>query len=100
VTVSDTDKGPSADDGHSGSGFKTLETPGRRLDFGVLVAIIGALALLIFILQNTDEEEVTWLFFDASAPLWVVIVVTAVLSVALSQLVLWVLRRRRRRRTH
>jgi len=70
----------------------------RRIDFGVLGAIVGAVALLIFILQNTDQTEVTWLFFDGQAPLWVVIVVTAVLSVALAQLVLLVWRRRRRRR--
>jgi uncharacterized integral membrane protein len=98
VIVSDAKQGPAgADEGRTGSGFQPLQTQGRRIDLGVLAAIVAAAAMLIFILQNTDEEEVTWLFFDASAPLWVVIVVTAVLSVALSQFVLFVWRRRRRR---
>jgi len=98
VIVSDTKQGPAgADEGRTGSGFQLLQSQ-RRIDFGVLGAIVAAAALLIFILQNTDEQEVTWLFFDANAPLWVVIVVTAVLSVALSQLVLFVWRRRRKRR--
>jgi uncharacterized integral membrane protein len=65
----------------------------------VIGAIVVAVALLIFILQNTQEEEVTWLFFEANAPLWVLIVVTAVLSVALAQFVLLIVRRRRRRRS-
>ena len=99
MTVNDTKQGAAgADETRSGSGFQPLPVQ-RRIDFGVLGALIGAVALLIFILQNTDQTEVTWLFFDGQAPLWVVIVVTAVLSVALAQLVLWVWRRRRRRRS-
>ena len=95
--MSDTKQGPSgADENRSGSGFRPLQEQ-RRVDFGVIGAIVATAALLVFILQNTDEEEVTWLFFDANAPMWVVIVVTAVLSVALSQFVLLILRRRRRR---
>jgi uncharacterized integral membrane protein len=99
VSVSDTKQGTGpADEGRTGSGFQPLSTPSRRIDFGVLAAIVVTAALLIFIVQNTDQIEVTWLFFDADAPLWVVIVVTAVLSVALAQLVLLLWRRRRRRR--
>ena len=97
--VSDTKQGSDAgDDGRTGSGFQPLPAPVRRIDFGILGALLAAVALLVFILQNTDEQEITWLFFDATAPIWVVIVVTAVLSVALVQLVLFVWRRRRRRR--
>jgi len=96
--VNDTKRGSeNADDSHTGSGFQPLRSQ-RRIDFGVLGAIVGAVVLLIFILQNTREQEITWLFFDASAPLWVLILVTAVLSVALAQLVLMLMRRRRRRR--
>lgn len=97
VIVSDTRQGSAgSDDNRTGSGFRALEEQ-RRIDFGVIGAILVAVALLIFILQNTNEEEVTWLFFEASAPLWVLIVVTAVLSVALSQLILLIVRRRRRK---
>ena len=97
--MSDTKGGAGAtDEGRTTSGFQPLATPARRIDFGVLGAIVAAAALLIFILQNTEELEVTWLFFDATAPLWVVMIVTAVLSIAVTQLVLLVWRRRRRRR--
>ena len=94
----DSTQGPAgADESRAGSGFQPLSGQ-RSIDFGVLGAIVATAALLIFIVQNTDQIEVTWLFFEADAPLWVVIVVTAVLSVALAQLVLMVWRRRRRRR--
>ena len=96
MIVSDTKQGPSGADDRSGSGFRPLEEQ-RRVDVGVIGAIVAAAALLIFILQNTDEQEVTFLFFEANAPLWVVIVVTAVLSVALAQFVWLILRRRRRK---
>jgi uncharacterized integral membrane protein len=96
VVVSDTRDGAGADEGRTGSGFKPLEGE-RRIDFGVLAAIVATAALLIFILQNTRSTTITWFVFDRRAPLWVVIVVTAVVSVALSHLVLFVWQRGRRR---
>ena len=96
--MSDTKQGPAgADDGRTGSGFKPLDGQ-KRIDFGVLAAIIATAALLIFILQNTRSTTVTWFVFDRNAPLWVVIVVTAFVSAALSQLVIFIWQRRRRRR--
>jgi uncharacterized integral membrane protein len=97
VTVSDTDKGSAPRGrtvvrlhGFEGSDARSISVCWRRSS--------SRIALLIFILQKHDEEEVTWLFFDASAPLWVVIVVTGgAVGRVLSQLVLWVVRRRRRR---
>ena len=95
--MSDTKQGPAgADEGRTGSGFKPLEGA-RRIDFGVLAAIIATVALLIFILQNTRSTTVTWFVFDRNAPLWVVIVVAAFVGAALSQLVLFAWRRRHRR---
>ena len=96
--MSDSKQGPAgADEGRTGSGFKPLEGQ-KRIDFGVLAAIIATVALLIFILQNTRSTTVTWFVFDRNAPLWVVIVVTAFVSAALSQLVILIWQRRRRRR--
>jgi len=70
---------------------------GGRHGRGALVAA-GALlvALGVFIGQNTEETTVTWLFVDATQPLWVVLAVTAVLALALGELGGWALRRRRR----
>lgn len=97
VIVSDTNSDPGADEGRSGTAFKPLQGE-RRIDFGVLVAIVATAALVIFILQNTRSTTITWFVFDRRAPLWVVIVVTALVSVALSHLVLFVWQRGRRRR--
>jgi uncharacterized integral membrane protein len=96
--VSDTKQGPAgADEGRSGSGFKPLEGQ-KRIDFGVLAAIIATVLLLIFILQNTRSTTVTWFVFDREGPLWVVILVTAIVGAALSQFVIFIWQRRRRRR--
>ena len=62
----------------------------------VLGGLVGA-ALALFIAQNTQEAEVNWLFLDASAPLWIVLVVTVVVSLVLAQLVGGAIRRARRR---
>ena len=63
---------------------------------GVVVASLVAAALIVFVAQNTSDTEVTWLFFDASGSLWIVIIVAAVAGALLSEL-LGVLWRRRRR---
>ena len=95
--MSDSKQGPAgADEGRSGSGFRPLEGQ-RRIDYGILAAIIAAVLLLIFILQNTRQTKVTWFVLDKQGPLWVVIAVTAVVSALLSQLLSFAWRRRRRR---
>ena len=55
-------------------------------------------ALIAFIVQNRSDTEVTWLFIDGTWPLWVVIVIAAVAGAVLSEVVGWLLRRRRRQR--
>lgn len=61
----------------------------------LLVAIVGV-ALAAFVVQNTDSADVSWLVFERSAPLWIVILASAGAGAVLSELVGWVLRRRRR----
>ena len=56
-----------------------------------------AAALAAFVVQNTDSTPVTWLVFERSAPLWVVIIASAVAGAALSEAAGWAMRRRRRR---
>ena len=67
---------------------------------GFLIGLIavGVIAL-IFILQNGDAAEVTFLFFDSDVKLWVVIVIAIILGMALDRLLqMWMRRRRERRR--
>ena len=62
----------------------------------VVFALIVAAALIVFVAQNTTDTEVTWLFFDGSGPLWIVIIVAAVAGALLSEVLGFLWRRRRR----
>jgi uncharacterized integral membrane protein len=46
----------------------------------LIVGLVVLAALLIFIFQNTDDVEVSFLFFDFSAPLWLILLAVAVLG--------------------
>lgn len=73
------------------SGWKeTREGPSPKL---LGAAVIGVL-LLLFVLQNTDEADVDFLFFSGSYPLWIMAVVVAGLSFAAG----WLVGRSRARR--
>lgn len=63
----------------------------------VITAAVIAVALIAFIGQNRDDTEVSWLFLDGTWPLWLVIVIAAVLGAVLSEVLGWMIRRRRRR---
>lgn len=54
-------------------------------------------AVVAFVAQNTGDTEVTWLFFDATQPLWVVLLVTAAATLLAAELLTSAHRRRRRR---
>lgn len=71
------------------------ERRGSRISGGLVVAVVIAVVLVVFIFQNTDDAEVTWLVFDRKAPLWLVIVIAAVAGAVLSEVAGWVVRRRR-----
>jgi uncharacterized integral membrane protein len=65
---------------------------------GGAIASIGGLALLIvFMLQNTDDVNVSFLFWDFSWPIWLVILVSALVG-ALVWFGLGVVRRHNRRK--
>ncbi len=75
------------------------EKEGAIAGLGTVVgAAVVAIALAAFVVQNTDDTPVQWLFVDRSAPLWVVIVISAVAGAALSEVLGWMIRRRRRNR--
>lgn len=62
----------------------------------LISAAVIAVALVAFVVQNRSDTEVTWLFIEATSPLWIVIVVAAVAGAVLSEVLGWLLRRRRR----
>ena len=66
-----------------------------RLSAGLIATAVVAVVLLVFIFQNTNETKVTWLFFDSTPPLWLALLVAAVAGAVVTELVGWVIRRRR-----
>ena len=68
----------------------------RKLSGGVIVAAVGVVVLLIFIVQNTMDVRFRFLFLSFTWPLWLYTIVTAVFG-ALLWFGLGVLRRHQRR---
>jgi uncharacterized integral membrane protein len=46
----------------------------------LIVSIVAIVILVLFVLQNTNEAQVNFLFFDGRYPLWMLIVIGAVLG--------------------
>jgi uncharacterized integral membrane protein len=78
-------------------GRGTNESQGARLGLGAILSLSGVAALVIFMIQNTDDVTLTFLFWDFTWPLWLLIIVTAVFGAAV-WLGLGILRRHRRRK--
>jgi len=74
----------------------TSTTASRRISVGVIGPAVLAVALVVFIVQNTGSAEITWLVFEQEAPLWVVIVVAVVVGAVLTEVAGWFVRRRRK----
>jgi uncharacterized integral membrane protein len=74
----------------------TGEKPGVKLGGGAIAAISGAALLVIFMVQNTQDVTVEFLFWDFTWPLWLVVLMSATFG-ALIWLGLGVIRRHRRR---
>jgi uncharacterized integral membrane protein len=72
----------------------TPKKRGSQVRLLTLLLLAGGLGL--FIVQNTDSTPVSWLVFERSAPLWLVIIASAVAGAVLSELVGWMMRRRKR----
>jgi uncharacterized integral membrane protein len=67
------------------------------LGAGAIASIGGLGVLLLFILQNTQEVTLEFLFWDFTWPVWLYTIVVAVIG-AIVWFGLGVMRRRRRRR--
>lgn len=67
-----------------------------RLGGGAIASLTGVGALAVFMLQNTDDVTVTFLVWDFTWPVWLLVLVAALFG-ALVWFGLGVLRRHRRR---
>lgn len=72
------------------------EGSGRGLPLnGRLVGLVlAALALLAFVVQNTEDVRFNWLMIEVTMPLWLALVIAAVLGAIVANLGAWALRRR------
>jgi uncharacterized integral membrane protein len=74
------------------------ERQGLRLSGGAIASLIGVAVLLIFMIQNTQDVTVKFLFWDFTWRLWLLILVAALVG-ALVWFGLGVLRRHQRRQS-
>ena len=74
-----------------------LKPEGRQ---GISPAFVGAavlvLILVVFVGQNRGDVRVHFLFFDPTAPMWLLLLVTSALAVGAVQVIGRALRRRRK----
>ena len=69
---------------------------GRRLSGGAIASLVGVGLLIVFMVQNTEDVELEFLFWEFTWPLWLLMIVSALLG-ALVWFGLGVIRRHRRR---
>ncbi|MCL1601774.1 MAG: LapA family protein [Actinomycetia bacterium] len=69
----------------------------KGMSFGAIIAVIVGVAALIFIFQNSKQQDVNFLFFSATVPLSVVIVISMLLGAIIGWFFGYMRRRRRRR---
>jgi uncharacterized integral membrane protein len=82
-------------DGDTQPGDREYKDSG--MSAGLIIAGIVAIAALIFILQNSEQQEVNFLFFSATVPLSVVIIISMVLGAILGWFFAYMRRRKKRR---
>jgi uncharacterized integral membrane protein len=73
------------------------ESDGRKLGGGAIATLGGLGILLIFMLQNTQDARVEFLFWDFTWPVWLLVLVSAALG-AFVWLGMGIIRRHRRRK--
>ena len=82
------------EDGH---GSSSSASDGRRLGGGAIASLTGVALLVVFMVQNTDDVKLDFLFWSFTWPLWLLTIVSAVLG-ALVWFGLGVMRRHKRRK--
>jgi uncharacterized integral membrane protein len=70
----------------------------RQINARMVLGALAAVALIVFIAQNTDEARVNFLGWDWDLPLFLLLLITIVLSVICTEIVGWYMGRRSRNR--
>jgi uncharacterized integral membrane protein len=85
-----------ADQSGVGTTSVAPERKGLRLSGGAIASLSGVGVLLVFMIQNTEDVTLDFLFWSFTWPLWLLVLVSALVG-ALVWFGLGVLRRHRRR---
>ncbi|MEA2023938.1 MAG: lipopolysaccharide assembly protein LapA domain-containing protein [Actinomycetota bacterium] len=75
---------------------KNVKDTNDKIGFGMIVTAVILVGLAVFVIQNLDSTPVEFLFFSASLPLWLVVVVSVALGVVLGWIWRWMSRRRKK----
>jgi uncharacterized integral membrane protein len=64
----------------------------------LVIAVVAVVLAVLFVVQNNDKVETSFIFFDVTARVWVGLLVALVLGALLGQAVeaLWERRKKRR----
>ncbi len=71
----------------------------RQINARMVLGTLAAVALIVFIAQNTDDTRVNFLGWDWDLPVFLLLLITIVLSVVCTEIVGWYMGRRSRRRS-
>jgi uncharacterized integral membrane protein len=66
----------------------------KGLNARLVLGLLAAVALALFVVQNTDDAEVKFLWMDGSIPVYLLLLVTVILTLIVTLVVVWVRRRR------
>ena len=69
----------------------------RQINPRMVLGALAAIALIVFIAQNTDDARVNFLGWDWDLPLFLLLLITIALSVVCTEITSWYMGRRRRR---
>jgi uncharacterized integral membrane protein len=77
---------------------ESSDGPDLRLIARLLVAAAAVVLAILFVMQNSDRVEMSFVFFDVTSRLWVGLLVALVLGALLGQAaeVLWERRKKRK----
>ena len=67
----------------------------RQINARMVLGLLAAVALVVFIAQNTDDVEVNFLWLDWAIPLFLLLLITVALSALCTVIINWFMRRRR-----
>lgn len=72
-----------------------VQDSGGGINFRLILGGLALAALLLFIFQNTDDAKVSFLAWDGTFPLYLLLLITVALTLVVAMMTTWFLRRRR-----